>query len=628
VTVTSRPVSRAADGLATFLAAQPPFDSLSASELAAVVDAARVTDFERGELVLDAFNDRTGEVFVVLSGRVSLWNASDGAGHGPADETLGRGGLFGFSAMLTERSVGPRAVAAGALTVARIPGGVASRAFTSKRGARFLAESLSSSARRPSRLPAYSTVDDLVTRPALVVEPSRTVADVARLMTITDRSCAVVELPGGDLRLVTDATLRRRVIVDGVSTASPVSAVTTTAAVVAGSGESAAEALIRLFEEDGEFVVVAGPDRRVRGVVSLRDFSASSATADVSLHEQLRRAGDLDQLAERAQGVPALLGDLLSRGLASGRVIAVYATVLDAVIRRAIQLVLAPHEALSAESFTWLSLGSNGRREAVLSSDVDSAVAFTGPVSPELMGQYRAAFVEVHDLLSRAGFASDGHGATASRRAFMRTNDEWRTAARGWMADPMKNQGAMMTSLLVDGRPLNGQSGVPAVAATFKDLRAHPATMRLLLQDSLASRAKLRTTREALRRRPSTFDIKGHAILPVVNLARWAALSVGSPALGTTERLRAAAGSAMLPQEHADTLVEVFEVLQRLRLRYQLMAHRAGRRPSDRLTFQLMSPIDRSVTAQAVREVAAVQRRLANVSAYVPAEEWALPGPS
>jgi CBS domain-containing protein len=601
---------------------------LSASELAAVVDAAKVVDFERGELVLDAFNDRTGEVFVVLSGRVSLWNASDGAGHDPPDETLGRGGLFGFSAMLTERSVGPRAVASGALTVARVPGAVASRAFTSKRGARFLAESLSSSSRRPSRLPAYSTVDDLITGAALVVEPSRTVADVARLMTSTDRGCAVVELPGRELGLVTDATLRRRVIVDGVSAASPVSAVMTTAPVVAASGESAAEALIRLFEHDGEFVVVVDPDRTVRGVVSLRDFTASSTTADVSLHEQLRRAVDMDQLAERAHGVPALLGDLLSRGLASGRVIAVYATVLDAVIRRAIELVLAPHEALSAESFTWMSLGSNGRREAVLSSDVDSAVAFIGPVSPQLMGQYRVAFGEVHELLARAGFASDGHGATAGRRAFMRTNDEWRTAARGWMTDPLRNQGAMMTSLMVDGRPLFGQVGIPAVAATFKDLRAHPATMRLLLQDSLASRAKLRTTREALRRRPSTFDIKGHAILPVVNLARWAALSVGSPALGTTERLRAAAGSAILPQDHADTLVEVFEVLQRLRLRYQLMAHRAGRRPSDRLTFQLMSPIDRSVTAQAVREVAAVQRRLANISAYVPAEEWALPSSS
>ena len=71
--------------------------------------------------------------------------------------------------------------------------------------------------------------------------------------------------------------------------------------------------------------------------------------------------------------------------------------------------------------------------------------------------------------------------------------------------------------------------------------------MRLLLQESLARRAKMHSMMAVLTRRDETFDIKRSAMLPVVNLARWAALSVGSAALPTTDRLRAAAGSAMLP---------------------------------------------------------------------------------
>ena len=131
--------------------------------------------------------------------------------------------------------------------------------------------------------------------------------------------------------------------------------------------------------------------------------------------------------------------------------------------------------------------------------------------------------------------------------------------------------------------------------------------------------------RGLLTRRSGTFDVKGHAVLPIVNLARWAALSVGSAALPTTERLQAAAGSAMLPQDQADTLVEVFEVLQRLRLRYQILQHQRGEPPSDVLAMDKVSPLDRSVIAQAVREVAAVQRRMDNVSQYVEPEAWALP---
>ena len=41
-----------------------------------------------------------------------------------------------------------------------------------------------------------------------------------------------------------------------------------------------------------------------------------------------------------------------------------------------------------------------------------------------------------------------------------------------------------------------------------------------------------------------------------------------------------------------------------------------------------VSPIDRSVIRQAVREIAAVQRRMDNVSHYVDVEEWTSPGPA
>ena len=122
--------------------------------------------------------------------------------------------------------------------------------------------------------------------------------------------------------------------------------------------------------------------------------------------------------------------------------------------------------------------------------------------------------------------------------------------------------------------------------------------------------------------RRETFDIKSHALLPIVNIARWVALSVGSAALPTTDRLRAAAGSAMLPQEQADNLIEAFEVVQRLRLRYQLEQYQRSEDPSELLVRDRLSPIDRSMLAQAVHETAAVQRRMDNVAVYLSADAW------
>lgn len=613
--------------LAVFLAEHPPFDSLGPDALGAIARAAQMQQFGDGDLILDAFTTRTDEVFVVIDGRVHLrWTDDDKAHEEPA-MVLGPGGVFGFSAMLTKRLIGPRAVAAAPTTVARIPGSVAEPAFTSRRGARFIAENMSAAHPGGPGMPTYSLIDELIERRPLVVGANTPVGDVARRMTEKDRPVAVVPIGPGQFGLVTDALLRARVLVDGRPPSTPVHEIMDTTAPVAVLGESAAEALMRMLDQNAEFLLVTDRAGGLCGVVNPRDFAISPSAVGASLHEQLRRATSIDDLASSARRVPPMLSDLLTRGLASGKVIAVYSAFLDTIIRQAIGLVFAQHPELSVDAFTWLSLGSNGRREAVLSSDVDSAVAFDNAVSAEEIVAYRAAFGEISGVLATAGLSADNHGATAQQALFARTNADWRAAARQWLADPVEHNGAMMTSLLVDGRPIHGDPGLPAATRVFSDLREHSGTMRLLLRESLARRAKLKSAWGIFARRPDTFDIKAYALLPVVNIGSWAALSVGSALLPTTERLRAAAGSAMLPAEAASTLIEVFEALQRLRLRYQLAQYRAGEPPTDIVTLDRLSPIDRSVVAQAVREIAGVQRRMDNVSHFVAVEDWASPEP-
>ena len=131
---------------------------------------------------------------------------------------------------------------------------------------------------------------------------------------------------------------------------------------------------------------------------------------------------------------------------------------------------------------------------------------------------------------------------------------------------------------------------------------------------------------DVLARRADSFDIKTYAILPIVNLARWAALSVGSAVLPTTDRLRAAAGSEMLPEDRAQILIEAFDVLQRLRLRYQLLQIQRGEQPSDLLTLDRLSPIDRSIVdAGRPRESRPHSDGWTTSPQYVPIGHWVSP---
>ena len=588
-----------------------------------MAEAARVTRYAAGDLILDAFLDPSVETFVVIEGEVEVWDDRDRL-LGAPDERLGPGAVFGFSAMLTERSVGPRVVAAGAVTVAAIPAAVVEPALTSAEGARFLAEHLSIALRRAGGGRTYSLVGELIAGEPLVLAGPTSVYEAARAMTERQLSYAVVD-GGGELGLVTDALLRSHVIVAGEPTSAPVEKIMDREISTVTLGDTAAEALMLMLERDADHLLVLDDRGELRGVLEPRDFAVSPSTAGVSLHEQLRRADGVEELGIRGRKVRTMLVDLLADGVASGRVIAIYSSMIDTLVRRAIDLVFAGHPELSVEVFTWLSLGSNGRREAVPSSDVDSAVAFSDSVPLTGIAPYRGAFDEVHAVLASAGLSRDSHGATAAHPMFARTNAQWRLAGRAWMSAPQRDKGAILASLLVDGRPIYGDPGLPAVSQVFSDLRQHKGTMRLLLAESLSRRAKFQSMLDMVIRRPETFDIKAYAILPIVNLARWAALSVGSAALPTTDRLRAAAGSAMLPDDRADLLIEAFEVLQRLRLRYQLLQVQRGEPPTDLLTLDRLSPIDRSIVTQAVREIAAVQRRMDNLAHYLPIGAWTAP---
>ena len=614
------------DEVVAFLLRHAPFDDLGESAVRRLVAAASRERFAPGALVLDAFRDPSVEVFVVLDGRVVLWNDAEGI-DGPPDEDVGPGSLFGFSAMLTERSVGPRAVAADAVDILRVPGAASAPLFASRGGARFLAQHLAPASRSPAPARTYSTVDELLRTAPLLVAPATSVAEVARRMTENGTTYAAVPLDGvrGGHAIVTDALLRRRVLADGLSSATPVSAVMEPSGPVAVLGDSAVEVYLTMLERESDVQLVVDREGVVRGAVAPRDFAISPTSGSAALLEQLRRSASTEELQAVGRRVPLLLAELLGQGLTSGSVIAANSRVLDTIVRRSLDLVLAQHPELDPDAFTWLALGSNGRREALPSSDVDSAVAFRDHLPEADRQRFRRAFAEVDAVLAGAGLSRDTHGAAASKPEFSRTNGEWRAAGRQWLATPIDGNGAMFTSLLVDGRPIHGDPGLPEVSRVFGDLREHPGTMRLLLQESLAHRARWHSVVDVVARRADTFDLKSHALIPVVNIGRWAALSVGSTALPTTERLRAAAGSAILPEVRARTLLEVFEVLQRLRLRYQLRQLDAGERPSDVLVLDRISPIDRSIIEKSVREVSAVQRRMSNIAAYVAPSGWTAP---
>jgi CBS domain-containing protein len=100
-------------------------------------------------------------------------------------------------------------------------------------------------------------------------------------------------------------------------------------------------------------------------------------------------------------------------------------------------------------------------------------------------------------------------------------------------------------------------------------------------------------------------------VIPIVDLARWAAMAAGVTSASTIERLRAAGAAGTLPPADAQTLEDAFELIAALRMQHQVRRLRAGETPDDYVDPAELSGLTRSHLKEAFRAVASVQKHVA-----------------
>ncbi len=600
--------------LSRFLAEHTPFQAIGPEELADLVAGSSVESFGADAVIADYSTHVPGDVWMVATGHVTL-QAADGS----AIDTIEPGGIFGYTPLLTGGGMEFVARATEPSTVIRLPGEQMRAQFAKPAGLAFLASSAwsTTAGNRPALVPVADSrpVGELVHGEVLLVTPDVSVRDAVIRMTEQHVSYALISLPDGEFGIFTDRDLRTRVVAAGLSVEVPITRVMSAPARRVTADLTADTVLMQMLESGLRHMPVTSVRGEVIGVLEDADLLAASARQSFLLRRSIGLAANAAELQTAAQRVTHITSELFRSGTKASATSGILSIVIDGVVRRALELALAeaPAEAqIPTSGFAWLTLGSIARREAMPSSDVDSALSWKDELS-SASSQLRAIARRTHAILDGCGLPSDSNGAIAASPNFARSQSDWAAAARGWLDDPLVGKGLILSSLMLDGRVVWGDAALHTVPAAYRRMRAeHPNALRLQKLDALSGRVRTRSLRDVLSRRGGTFDLKSHAVTPIVNLARWGGLAGDVASASTPARLSAAAASGALGDRDADTLGEVFAMLQRLRMTHQVEQLSAGNRPGDVITMSELSPLNRSLLNDGLREIAAVQRRVGN----------------
>jgi len=595
------------DEIAAFLARHPPFAGLGDDGLAEVAAAATVRSYEAGEAALVEDGAPSQALYVVVTGAMELVHADQ------VVDVLEPGESFGHPSLLTELAPAFTVRAREPGTCVLLPRAAAMRVFASPDGARYLASSLRSRLVRTGHtahaLPELSMtrLGALVDRGPVFVEPHAPIRDAAAAMTAAHVQAALVRTRDG-LGIVTDRDLRERVLATGLSSDAPVAAAVRPA-LTAPADRTASEALVDLLDAERRELCVTDGDGRVVGLLSVEDI-AGGEHSPFALRRAIERAEDTDALVRTmTAGLPRLLASLLSAGLAPADVSRALAVQSDTATMRLIDFAFHRHGPAPVP-WAWLALGSVARRELTLASDQDNALAYADEAPPEADVFFARLAADVNEGLARSGMGEDSAEVLARDPRWRMSASRWRATFEECLEHPDRSH-LVRAAVSFDFRLVGGGLDiVPPLAAVVRDAQRHPGFISRLARTATDWKPPLGFRGQISTDDDGRIDLKIGGALPIANLARLHAFAAGITISGTVERLVAAQETGRLDAETATALREAFATVSRIRLEHHA-ACLADRRPADnRVDPQELPPLRRAGLREALRAVAAAQRRI------------------
>ena len=568
-----------------FVRAHPPFDRLTATEMAKVEGALEAVYFAKGTPILRRSGAPSGHLHMIRKGSVVL------SREGQPLQVLETGELFGYPSMLGRSAPTSDVVAEEDTLVYRVPETVFRALMENPAFSEFFLLGLAGRLRRtlsaePASLNGNLSpeVGTLVARAPVFIDQGATVGEAARMMSEARVSSVLVR--GDPPGILTDRDFRGRVLAQGLGPATPVSDVMSRPLRTLHAGASLFEALLFMLTHRIHHLPLE-KEGLIVGVVTDTDLLRQQIKTPLYLLSRVEKMEDRSVLADYGGELAGMVEALFSGSLdvaQIGRVVSSLNDALVSALLRQAEAGLGP----PPTPYAWIVFGSEGRMEQALLTDQDNALVFAED-SPGARTYFAELAGQVVNGLIEAGFPPCRGGFMAT--AWCHPLAEWERLFRGWTESPTP-QHLVEAANFFDYRAVHGGLDLGSIERIVLGSSERSVFLAQLARVTIEFRPPIGFFHR-IQASEGGVDLKAGGIIPIVSLARLHALEARVSVRPTIERLDAAVGAGVLSREGAETLGEAFRFILRLRLRGQLAKIRVRQTPGNRASLEDLSPLER-----------------------------------
>lgn len=419
-------------------------------------------------------------------------------------------------------------------------------------------------------------IEEINNREIVSCSLSTPIYQAAQLMAQHKVSCLFIQDEQGKIvGFVTDITLRDRVIAQRLDSAKFISEVLDPNIVSISKDAYIYEAILMMFRTKSRYLLVE-EDGHFSGFLSRNRLLSEQAQSPLVFIQSVKLALSSKELKSKWQKVPAMVAQLLGRGVNAEIVNQVITTIADTIAQKVIEEVIAEIGTPPAK-FVFIVLGSEGRKEQTLKTDQDSAIIYEDKANEqrELVRAYFLDFAaKVSDRLNDIGFVYCDGGYMASNPQWTHSLSHWKRNYKSWIEDALP-ESAIKFSTMFDCRALYGDFTIIDELRTFLDEELQKPMEKFfvyLAKNALQYEPPLTFFRNIRTQTVGTqevFDIK-KAMTPIVDLVRVYALQNRIfKRENTGERLKALRKAEIFSEEQFNELMQSYYYLMALRLKKQ-----------------------------------------------------------